>query len=168
MTRLAYLLRDLSLPKSIEATGLATAFPKPSQFKRRRPSGLAPFKTYPDGREVCLNTRSGRFEYARRREEMYWRDNGICCICHTPIDAFEYPTFEHTDGRGMGGARRDDRTEFNGVAHLKCNAESGSKREVCNDTSLHVHTPEQELDAQLCLDCDSIVCLCSVYEGGAR
>jgi len=42
-------------------------------------------------------------------------------------------TFEHQDGRGMGGSHRDDRIEidgkpYNGAAHGKCNSDKGSKR----------------------------------------
>jgi hypothetical protein len=44
-------------------------------------------------------------------------------------------TFEHTDLRGMGGGRRDDRIvdakgkPMNLAAHGWCNREKGSKRE---------------------------------------
>jgi hypothetical protein len=42
-------------------------------------------------------------------------------------------TFEHQDGRGMGGGHRDDRIEidgkpYNGAACLSCNGSKGSKR----------------------------------------
>lgn len=85
-------------------------------------------RIYPDGREVCRATRSGRREYQRRREEMYERDKRICCICNSPIFSPEDATFEHKGGRGLGGSRRDDRIEGNGVAHWDCNVKKGSQR----------------------------------------
>lgn len=93
-------------------------------------------RKYPDGREVCQGNTAGRLEYAGRIEEMKYRQNGICCICHKEKDALGLTgtwTFEHSDLRGMGGARRDDRIEIdgqpiNGAAHFWCNALKGSKR----------------------------------------
>jgi hypothetical protein len=97
---------------------------------RRKKVGA--FHTFRDGREVCFHTQAGRREYAKRRDEMWHRDGGICCICNRPV-SLNLATFEHTDGRGMNGSRRDDRTTkdgkpLNGVAHEKCNIEQGSKR----------------------------------------
>lgn len=42
-------------------------------------------------------------------------------------------TFEHQDGKGMGGSHQDDRIEidgewYNAAAHWKCNNDKGSKR----------------------------------------
>jgi hypothetical protein len=113
------ILRDL--PK---ASPMRLAFPKPSQLRRKHEA----IKVFPCGREVCSASKAGQLEYQRRTELMYERDNGVCCICHQLIDVTEYPTFEHKDGRGMGGARRDDRIENNGVAHWECNSEKGSRR----------------------------------------
>lgn len=96
-------------------------------------------KTHRDGREVCdLKTAAGRKEYQRRTELMLERQGGICCLygyvesCPGTL-RYEYATFEHQDGRGMGGAKRDDRTEkdgkpYNGAAHLLCNSIKGSLR----------------------------------------
>lgn len=84
-------------------------------------------RQYPNQREVCCNIPKGLIEYKRRRDEMYERDRGVCCLCGLfilPSDC----TFEHTGGRGSNGHRRDDRTEFNGVAHLACNIKQGSRR----------------------------------------
>lgn len=39
------------------------------------------FKRYPDGREKCLPNSAGNTEYRRRRDFMYDRDKGICCVC---------------------------------------------------------------------------------------
>lgn len=86
------------------------------------------FRIFRDGREVCLNTNRGRNEYKRRREAMYERDHGECCICGLLIRCKSEATFEHKNGRGMGGSRRDDRIENNGVAHWLCNTQKGSKR----------------------------------------
>lgn len=84
------------------------------------------FKRYRSGREVCLKTSAGKREYCKRREFMYYRDNKICCLCELEILCLEEATFEHTGGRGVGGAKRDDRVKFNGVAHLICNQRKGS------------------------------------------
>jgi 5-methylcytosine-specific restriction endonuclease McrA len=85
--------------------------------------------TYRDGREVCdLKTRAGRREYDLRKAKMYERDGGTCCICGEHIYHGSDVTFEHQDKRGMGGSRRDDRIENNGVAHSWCNMKLGSVR----------------------------------------
>lgn len=112
-------------------------------MNRERVPSLKPsaVKTYRDGREVCNDdTAAGRAEYARRREEMWERDKGICCICLLYVPKDEAP-FEHWLGRGSGGGHRDDRTEkpdsvtgemkkCNGIAHSWCNGLKGSKRMV--------------------------------------
>jgi hypothetical protein len=95
-------------------------------------------KVFADGREVCnLETAAGKREYGQRLEQMIMRQHGYCCLCGEwlrPMDA----TFDHEDGRGMGGARRDDRivlpngTWINGAAHEWCNNEKGSRRIAYN------------------------------------
>lgn len=57
------------------------------------------------------------------------RQGGLCGLCGLPMTE---PTFDHEFGRGMGGARRDDRIEINGMwinaaVHWKCNGEKGSR-----------------------------------------
>ena len=118
--------------------GYVPAFPKPSQVERELPC----VKVYPDGREV-LQTRldhpegaEGRAEYKRRKEAMWERQKGICCLygflpeCPGKL-LLKQATFEHEDGRGAG--KRDDRislpdgTWINGVSHLLCNGAKGSK-----------------------------------------
>jgi hypothetical protein len=104
--------------------------------KRRARTGEA-VKVYRDGREVCNDaSEAGKRDYQTRITLMWLRDNGKCCICHRPVP-LEEATFEHADGRGMGGGRRDDRIEYtkpngarvqNGVAHGRCNREAGSPR----------------------------------------
>ena len=90
-------------------------------------------KVYSDGREVIENhKRKGRQEYRRRIKLMWERQNELCCICSQWLD-LEQATFEHQDGRGMGGGHRDDRIlkdgkPYNGAAHALCNAEKGSQR----------------------------------------
>lgn len=93
-------------------------------------------RKYHDGREVCTKTARGNEEYWRRRKAMADRQGWICCLCKdrsrrmTPSDV----TFEHSKGRGMNGAHRDDRIvddegkPMNGAAHSWCNVEKGSKR----------------------------------------
>jgi hypothetical protein len=79
---------------------------------------------YPDGREVCLDTREGWREYKRRVEIMWRRQNFRCCLCGKRL-ALQDATFEHQRRRGMGAAWRDDRVEGNGVSHWICNGERG-------------------------------------------
>lgn len=116
------------------------AFPKPSQVKRELPY----VKVYPGGREVCVTRldrpegNEGRAEYKRRKEAMWKRQKGICCLygflpqCPGRL-LLKEATFEHEDGRGAGGSKRDDRIELpdgtwiNGVSHLLCNGAKGSK-----------------------------------------
>ncbi len=148
---LAPLFRELGLPKA--PTTARLTFSKPCTHRRT----LAAVKVYPDGREVCQDTRAGRAEYKRRTEKMYLRDEAICCICLLPIAALDEATTEHKGKRGMGGGLRDDRIEKNGVAHGWCNSELGSAR-----------LPQRL--AEPCLDCNSADCHCLTYEaaeGGA-
>lgn len=95
-------------------------------------------RKYPDGREVCQNTKKGWQEYKTRVTRMVVRQDCLCCLCSKYFDleglkGVTRATFEHTDLRGMGGAKRDDRIEIdgkpiNGAAHLQCNSAKGSKR----------------------------------------
>ena len=108
----------------------------PMKKKRVRPrkvkavvsivSGL-PYKVLRDGREICRKSSAGLEEYKRRRDLMYERDSGICCVCKRFIPKGQ-ETFEHKDGRGLGGNRRDDRIENNGVSHWDCNSKRGGGR----------------------------------------
>lgn len=91
----------------------------------------------PDGREVCDKTPAGKKEYNRRKEVMWRRQHGMCGLKISPrcpvFITLEQSTFEHQDGRGMGGAKRDDRIEIDGkpynmVACVHCNFKKGSRR----------------------------------------
>jgi hypothetical protein len=101
---------------------------------------MPPIKVFPDGREVCIRTcLAGNEEYRARTLKMLKRQNGYCCLCNLPLRDSD-ATFEHQDGRGMGGSRRDDRIEkegkpYNGAAHGWCNAEKGSRRINYNITT---------------------------------
>lgn len=92
------------------------------------------YRKYPDGREVCERSRLGQLEYEKRRNAMFKRQKGLCGLCGEPISGGERAaTFDHEDGRGMGGAHRDDRIEkdgkpYNCAAHLGCNYLKGSRR----------------------------------------
>lgn len=93
---------------------------------------------YADGREKCLmHTGGGRKAYYRRIDMMADRQDNVCCLyghiegCPGSLIGHT-PTFEHEDGRGMGGAKRDDRIEkegrwYNGAAHWQCNNAKGSR-----------------------------------------
>jgi len=96
---------------------------------------------YADGREKCDKTKAGQLEYARRREAMWKRQHGVCglrlaasCPVFVPL---EKATFEHQDGRGMGGSKRDDRIEIDGKPYnlmscYWCNLVKGSRSlEAC-------------------------------------
>jgi hypothetical protein len=75
---------------------------------------------------------------------MWERQGRRCCLeglvagCKGKLGLAE-ASFEHQDGRGMGGGHRDDRIEkpdpdtgemrpYNGVAHPWCNGRKGSVR----------------------------------------
>ena len=84
---------------------------------------------YPDGREVCVNSKDGWIEYKRRVKVMWERQGRRCCLCNRPL-SLANATFEHQRRRGMGSAWRDDRYErngepWNGAAHWVCNSEKG-------------------------------------------
>lgn len=116
-------------------------FLKPKDQKKRKPEAV---KIYADGREVCnLLTKEGYAIYKGRIRTMWERQGRRCCLegvvgsCPGYLSISE-ATFEHGEGRGMGGSRRDDRIEvpdkdgklvpINGAAHPVCNVEKGSVR----------------------------------------
>ena len=83
-------------------------------------------------REVCDKSPAGRAEYNRRVVEMAERQGWLCAICGEYMHGGNV-SFEHQDGRGMGGSLRDDRIEKNGkiynaATHAICNAKKGSRR----------------------------------------
>jgi hypothetical protein len=49
---------------------------------------------YPDGREVCVNSKAGWIEYKRRVKVMLQRQNRRCCLCNRPL-SLGNATFEH-------------------------------------------------------------------------
>jgi hypothetical protein len=86
-------------------------------------------RVYPDGREVCQNSKAGWIEYKRRVKVMLQRQGHRCCLCNRPL-ALGNATFEHQRRRGMGAAWRDDRItkdgqDWNGAAHWMCNSNRG-------------------------------------------
>jgi hypothetical protein len=89
--------------------------------------------TFPCGREVCLlETMAGRREYKERTRAMAMRQKFVSPISGDLMNAWD-ATFDHQDGRGAGGAHRDDRIEIDGEWHnaaltLKDNTEKGSRR----------------------------------------
>jgi len=83
-------------------------------------------RVYLDGRECCLNTVSGRREYARRRQAAWEAQFGLCAICKRPM-SLEEATADHVKSRGMGAARRDDRQSNIQAVHLICNGLKGSR-----------------------------------------
>jgi hypothetical protein len=119
--------------------GLSTASRKPETETSLRYELICggAVKLYLDGREVCFDdTPEGQAEYKRRTMEMAIRQRWVCGICKDPEKlmhgrGWERITFQHSDGRGMGGARRNDSVApeaGNCAAHLSCNSELGSRR----------------------------------------
>jgi hypothetical protein len=107
----------------------------PIRSKRTKPRKGA-ISVRRDGREVCEHN---GIEYKMRIIAMVKRQRGLCCLYghspHCPGHISEAEaTFEHEDGRGMGGGRRDDRIVLpdgrwiNGAAHALCNQWKGSRR----------------------------------------
>jgi hypothetical protein len=99
---------------------------------RKAKSSLA-VKVYPCGREVCQNNAAGKAEYLDRLVTMVRRQFYQCPFCKQEFGGFRHPTFDHQDGRGMGGAHRDDRIEVNGqplnaALCSVCNGLKGSRR----------------------------------------
>ena len=91
-----------------------------------------PYKQMRDGRQICLNSVAGWREYNRRTDEMSERQKHLCGLCGLWMPEDDR-SFDHEDGRGMGGAKRDDRTEVDGkrknaATHCGCNVAKGSRR----------------------------------------
>jgi hypothetical protein len=95
---------------------------------------------YPNGRQKCDRSRAGRMEYKRRTALMWDRQKGFCGLQISPDCpgkiTLEQATFEHQDGRGMGGAKQDDRIEtmvdgkieaYNLASCTHCNVLKGSR-----------------------------------------
>ena len=100
------------------------------------------YRKFPDGREVCLPNKKGRDEYRRRREQMVWRQGGVCaCGCGRSMTLEQgFPhsgTFNHN---GLRGKDIDERIEkpdpdnpgkallVNCAMRAECNLKLGSKR----------------------------------------
>lgn len=94
----------------------------------------AAVEIFDDGREVCdLGTPSGRAIYRQRIETMWRRQGYRCRICRRPLARIE-ATFDHENGRGMGGSRRSDLIvdvdgkPINAAVCWSCNMTKGSRR----------------------------------------
>jgi hypothetical protein len=103
--------------------------PKPEHSLRYETILDGAVRVYPDGREVCVDSKRGWEEYKRRVKVMVERQGRRCCDCGRPL-ALGNATFEHQRRRGMGAAWRDDRIfkdgqEWNGAAHWVCNSVRG-------------------------------------------
>lgn len=64
-------------------------------------------RVYPDGREVCQDSKAGWAEYKRRVEAMLLRQNWRCSLCGKRLSLRD-ATFEHQRRRGIGAAWRQD------------------------------------------------------------
>jgi hypothetical protein len=117
----------------MQRTRLNPSTKRLNRVRKRLSCGNVAVITRRDGREVCTSNYAGRKEYHRRVVVMCIRQNWACSLCGGPMNLGDSATFEHTDGRGMGGGHRDDRTEINGkpynsAAHGWCNVLKGSRR----------------------------------------
>ena len=90
------------------------AYPKPKDQKKPPKPAV---KVYADRREVCnMNCKEGRDIYAGRVREMWERQNRKCglqispqCKARNGRLLINEATFDHSQCRGMGGAKRTDR-----------------------------------------------------------
>lgn len=89
------------------------AFPKPGQVKKPRPA----FREFADGRIVFdTTTKAGREGYRANTRTAFDRQGRVCGLQVTPQCReregrwpFDMIQLDHAAGRGMGGAKRDDR-----------------------------------------------------------
>lgn len=103
-------------------------------YKAKLPHWQGAVRTMKDGREICQQqTKAGADEYRLRRMLMRARQGNLCCLCGLWMSE-EETSFEHQEGRGFGGGRRDDRiflpdgSRLNGASHGVCNLARGSQR----------------------------------------
>ena len=102
---------------------LTRAF-QPSLKPSQKPRTIPAVRVYPDGREVCatrladIEGAEGRAEYRRRKKAMWKRQKGHSAAstgllpeCPGKL-SLKQATFEHEDGRGAGGSKRDDKNFF--------------------------------------------------------
>ncbi len=99
------------------------AFPKPKDILHSKPA----VKVYPDGRQVCQETKAGKEEYVRRRRIAWENQMHICPLCLLPL-RWEDATTDHIRPRKMGGSERDDSQDNLQAVHLICNGIKGSRR----------------------------------------
>lgn len=116
-------------------------WPKPKDMPKKKPEAVRKFA---GDREVCnLLTKAGRDIYMDRIRQMWERQGRRCYLeslvaeCPGRLSIRE-ATFDHDEGRGMGGGCQDDRIEVpdgrggmvpvNGAAHALCNSLKGSVR----------------------------------------
>ena len=123
------------IPPKPHVERIQLSIPRPCEMKKE----TIPVKVFAGGREVCnLTCKDGRDEYERRKDAMFQRQGGICCLhgfiegCPGKLKRSE-AVYEHETGRGHGSGHRDDRIEVNGkrqngVAHPICNLSKASRR----------------------------------------
>lgn len=84
-------------------------------------------RTFPDGREVCLDTAAGRREYYRRADVVYEEYRHRCWLCGGSLIR-DSMAVDHKIPKGTNSGWRDDRIENIAPAHYPCNSRRGSRR----------------------------------------
>lgn len=101
---------------------------KPSKYEAVRP-GVRRIKDehadHPDGYRYLLS----KSEMQKVVDKKIVVQDGLCALCHKPMDDYSNIVGDHKLPKGNEGARRDDRPEnIQAVHHWPCNVEKGSKR----------------------------------------
>lgn len=112
--------------------------PKPKD-KKKEPKPI--IRMFKDGREVInMLSKAGRDEYRRRKKEMWMRQGERCSLQISPQCKqkkgkwpFDLVQFEHSDGRGYNGSRRNDAIwkddkPYNSASCPYCNSQKASRR----------------------------------------
>jgi hypothetical protein len=125
------------LPRKTPLKGACKLRPAAKRKPSRAYQLCSGVQVFPDAREVCLDTASGRREYKRRTKVMGDRQGWLCAICGEPFDSqnpLRVPTFDHERARGAGGGFRDDSLTYpdgrprNAALCYVCQGFKGSRR----------------------------------------
>lgn len=103
----------------------------PRYYKKRLPQARhqlqsLPFRTFDDGREICLNNADGRAEYQNRKQQIWAMQRGRCALpdcqkrmslldCRLTMGDWE-PTGQLRDDRIYGASGK----QMNELVHKAC------------------------------------------------